>query len=69
MVAIAVLARVGASGYKRQHLDRSGRLKPCRLPKVRCQAKRVAWSIGIPGRVELSKYSNIAALAVITVSI
>ena len=62
LVAIAVLARVGA-WYKRQHLDRAGG------PGIRTAvpgpvpARRVAWSIGILVVLIFSKYFYVASIS------
>jgi MFS transporter, FSR family, fosmidomycin resistance protein len=62
LVAIAVLARVGA-WYKRQHLDRPGG------PGIRAAvpgpvpARRVAWSIGILVVLIFSKYFYVASIS------
>jgi FSR family fosmidomycin resistance protein-like MFS transporter len=62
MVAIAVLARVGA-WYKRQHLDRSGGSKHLPAAASPVSAKRVAWSIGILVALIFSKYFYIASIS------
>ena len=62
MLAIAVLARVGA-WYKRQHLDRSASSKgrgASAAPPV--SARRVAWSIAILVMLIFSKYFYIASI-------
>jgi FSR family fosmidomycin resistance protein-like MFS transporter len=62
MLAIAVLARVGA-WYKRQHLDRPGGSKgrgASALAPV--SARRVAWSIAILVMLIFSKYFYIASI-------
>jgi FSR family fosmidomycin resistance protein-like MFS transporter len=62
MLAIAVLARVGA-WYKRQHLDRPGSSKSHGASAVApVSARRVAWSIAILVMLIFSKYFYIASI-------
>jgi FSR family fosmidomycin resistance protein-like MFS transporter len=61
MLAIAVLARVGA-WYKRQHLDRSGASMSRPAASSPVSARRVAWSIGILVVLIFSKYFYIASI-------
>src|ERR1019366_2146088 len=62
MLAIAVLARVGA-WYKRQHLDRSGGSRSRPVVSSPVSARRVAWSIGILVVLIFSKYFYIASIS------
>jgi MFS transporter, FSR family, fosmidomycin resistance protein len=62
MLAIAVLARVGA-WYKRQHLDRSGGSLSRPAVSSPVSARRVAWSIGILVVLIFSKYFYIASIS------
>jgi MFS transporter, FSR family, fosmidomycin resistance protein len=62
MLAIAVLARVGA-WYKRQHLDRSGGSGNRPVVSSPVSARRVAWSIGILVVLIFSKYFYIASIS------
>jgi MFS transporter, FSR family, fosmidomycin resistance protein len=62
MLAIAVLARVGA-WYKRQHLDRSGGSRSQPVVSSPVSARRVAWSIGILVVLIFSKYFYIASIS------
>jgi FSR family fosmidomycin resistance protein-like MFS transporter len=62
MLAIAVLARVGA-WYKRQHLDRSGGARSRPVVSSPVSARRVAWSIGILVVLIFSKYFYIASIS------
>jgi FSR family fosmidomycin resistance protein-like MFS transporter len=62
MLAIAVLARVGA-WYKRQHLDHSGGSRSRPVVSSPVSARRVAWSIGILVVLIFSKYFYIASIS------
>ena len=62
LVAIAVLARVGA-WYKRQHLDRSGGPYAQAGVPGPVPARRVAWSIGILVVLIFSKYFYVASIS------
>jgi FSR family fosmidomycin resistance protein-like MFS transporter len=62
MLAIAVLARVGA-WYKRQHLDRSAGSSHRPVVASPVSARRVAWSIGILVVLIFSKYFYIASIS------
>jgi FSR family fosmidomycin resistance protein-like MFS transporter len=61
MLAIAVLARVGA-WYKRQHLDRPGGRRVRHAVSSPVSARRVAWSIGILVVLIFSKYFYVASI-------
>jgi FSR family fosmidomycin resistance protein-like MFS transporter len=62
LVAIAVLARVGA-WYKRQHLDRSGGPYAQAAVPGPVPPRRVAWSIGILVVLIFSKYFYVASIS------
>jgi len=62
MLAIAVLARVGA-WYKRQHLDRFGGPKSRPAVSSPLSPRRVAWSIGILMALIFSKFFYTASIS------